>query len=274
MEEKFLGKVFILTLLYFFVEFIGGIYYNSLALLTDSLFMLGNIFGQFLAILIHHVSKRPADDVMTFGYERVQVISALINGFIVGIMIFYVWIESYKKILNPEPIQELNVLVIAILGLFVNIVNIFQIFSFRDKIHLKGVMISILNDLLGSLSVLLSSVVIYFTKLYQIDAIVSFFMSLLMVYPVYNLIRESLLILLDAAPLHLTKDKVEKFIKENVPIISSVKSIHVWQITSGKTVLVASIEMKEFRLDAINNLKSLLLKNFGLSEVYIDIVGG
>ncbi len=75
MEERFLGKVFILTLIYFFVELIGGVYYNSLALL---------------------------------------------NRFMVGVMIFYVWLESYKKFLHPEPIQELNVLVIAILGLFVN----------------------------------------------------------------------------------------------------------------------------------------------------------
>jgi cobalt-zinc-cadmium efflux system protein len=120
MEERFLGKVFILTLIYFFVELIGGVYYNSLALLTDSLFMMVNILGQFLTILIHHISRKPADNVMTFGYERVQVLSALVNGFMVGVMIFYVWLESYKKFLHPEPIQELNVLVIAILGLFVN----------------------------------------------------------------------------------------------------------------------------------------------------------
>lgn len=274
MEEKHLGKVFSLTLFYFFIEFIGGIYYHSLALLTDSLFMVGNITGQFIALLLHRISKKPADNVMTFGYERVQVISALINGFIVGIMIFYVWIEAYKRFLNPQPIAEINVLFIAVIGFFVNIINIFQLIDGKNKIHIKGVLLAILNDFLGSVSVLISTILIYFTGFYVIDAITGFLMSLLIAYPVYHLVKESFFILLDAAPFNLTKDKLEEFIKSNFPFVKNIRNIHIWQITQGKTVMVGEVEIDESSRDFIYSMKEILKRNFNISEIYLDTYGG
>lgn len=274
MGENQLGKVFILTLFYFFIELFGGLYYHSLALLTDSLFMIGNITGQLITLILHKISKKPADNIMTFGYDRLQVISALINGFIIGIMIFYVWIEAYKRFLNPEPLEEFNVLLIAIVGLFINLINVIQIFDGRDKIHIKGVLLAIINDLLGSVSVLVSTVLIYLTKLYIIDAITGLLMSLLIIYPTFNLIKDSLYILLDAAPFHLKKDSIEEFIKVNFPQVKRIQNIHIWQITYGRTIMVGEIEIEKCNRDLLKSIKGILRDKFKLSEVYLDISGG
>jgi cobalt-zinc-cadmium efflux system protein len=177
--------VFTLTVGYFFVELAGGVHFNSLALVTDAAFMAVNVMGQLIAILAARLSARQPDARHPFGYERAKVLSGLVNGLLVGFVVFYVFVEAYDKIKHPEPIEAGKVLVIALLGLAVNGFGLVKLGDEVSDINIKRAYVHVLTDALGSVGVVVSCTVIYFTGFYIVDAMTGMMISLLVAYPTF-----------------------------------------------------------------------------------------
>ncbi|HET6515042.1 MAG TPA: cation diffusion facilitator family transporter [Thermodesulfovibrionales bacterium] len=261
-----------LTIAYFFIELSGGLYYRSLALVTDASFMAINVVGQALALLAGKLSERLPDRDNTFGYERAKVLSGLFNGILVGFLIFYVLIEAYKKIMHPEPIAADKVLIIAILGLAVNAYGLFRFKEHANLMHIKGARLLVLNDTLGSVGVITSSVLIHFTGLYLLDPLAGVLISLLVGYPTYYLIKDSLRILMEGNPSSFTGEDIEKFIYRNFQNVKRVKDLHIWGLSTERIICVARVRTAgpiDHR-DTVRSMKHRLMKHFGFSDVFVE----
>jgi cobalt-zinc-cadmium efflux system protein len=273
MKEDHLKWVFYLTLAYFIIELAGGLYYNSLALVTDASFMAINLAGQMMAQYAKRLSQKPPDRSMTFGYERAKVLSGLFNGLALGFVLFYVLVDAVKRMAAPEPLDTGSVLNIAVIGLLVNGFGVVALFSRSNDVNMKGPFLLILNDTLGSVGVITSSLIIKWTGLYVIDAITSVLIGLLIVSPTYHLIRENLNILMEGIPSQIDIEKVELFLREKFTHITQVRDLHVWALIPEKALLAAKLKLDGalYSRQEVGKLKQALKEKFGFHDVYLEI---
>jgi len=269
MKSKSQWIVLSITIAYFFIELVGGLYYRSLALVTDASFMAINISGQFIALYVARLAQKIPDKHRTFGYERAKVLSGLFNGILVGFLIFYVFIEAYQKILHPERLEAEKILFIAVIGLFVNAFGLLKLYEHYADINIKAALLLILNDTLGSVGVIISSMLIKYKNLNFIDPLTGVIIGLLAVYPTYFLIKDSVQILMEGNPTKVITDDVEAFLRKNFPDISSVKDTHIWGLSPEKIILALRIRTKEtiYHRDTVKMMKSQLQNRFGFADM-------
>ena len=264
--------VLVVTIAYFFVELIGGLYYHSIALVTDASFMAVNISGQIIALWVTRIVRRQPDKVNTFGYERAKVLSGLFNGILVGFILFYVFTEAFQKILHPQPIEADKVLIIAVLGLSANAFGLVHLYKYAKDVNIKGALLLLLNDTLGSVGVIGSAIIIRYTHLYFVDPLAGILIGCLAAYPTYFLIRDSVKILMEGNPARIDIDDVAGFLHRSFPEIHHVKDMHIWGLSPEKVILVARIRTNGsgYGRDAMKMMKSLLREKFYFSDVYIE----
>lgn len=265
--------VLVLTIAYFFIELVGGLYYHSLALVADSSFMAINITGQFIAFYVARLAKRPPTKAKSFGYERAKVLSGLFNGVLVGFLLFYVFIDAYHKIQNPQPLEADKILFIAVIGLAVNAYGFMMFYKHAADINLKGALLLISNDALGSVGVITSSLVIKFTHLYFVDPLAGIVIGLLIAHPTYVLLRDSVHILMEGNPAKINPDDVENFIHSNFHDIGSVKDLHIWGLSPEKVIMAVRIRTNgvTYHRDGMKMMKQRLQKEYGFSDVYLEL---
>src|SRR5664279_3074606 len=266
-------SVLIATIVYFFVELFGGLYYNSLALVTDASFMAINVTGQLMALYVVWLTKKSPTKTKTFGYERAKVLSGLFNGILVGFLPFYVFFDAYNKILHPEPLEADKILLIAVIGLAVNAYGFLMFYKHTADINLKGATMLILNDLLGSVGVIAAAIIIRFTGLYVVDALTGVLIALLVAYPTYFLIRDSIHILMEGNPGKIDAEEVETYIYKNFPDISEIKDMHIWGLSTEKIMLAVRVRTNgtTYQREGIRDMKSNLRSQFGFSDIYLEL---
>ena len=272
MKDKSQWIVLSLTIAYFFIELIGGLYYHSLALVTDASFMAINVTGQMIALYIGKLALKLPDKTKTFGYERAKVLSGLFNGMLVGFLIFYVFIEAYHTITHPVPLEADKILFIAVIGLFVNAFGLMKLYKHSADINIKGALLLILNDTLGSVGVITSSILIKYTHLYVIDPLTGVIIGLLAGYPTYFLIKDSVQILMEGNPAKIGVDDVETFLYKNFNTVKTVKDMHIWGLSPEKIVLAVRIRTDgpAHQREMVRSMKHLLQEEFGFSDVFIE----
>jgi cobalt-zinc-cadmium efflux system protein len=253
-----------LTIAYFFVELAGGLHYGSLALITDASFMAINITGQIIAFYATQLARRLPDRSKTFGYERAKVLSGLFNGILVGFLIFYVLTEAYRKILHPVPIDAVKVLGIAVLGLAVNAYGLWRLYGHSDRIHIKGALLLILNDTLGSVGVIVSAIIM--------DSLAGVCISLLVGYPTYFLVKDSVNILMEGNPSAIKGEDVERYIYETFSCVRNVKDLHIWGLSPEYVICTVRVrtDMVTNHRDTVRNMKGRLRERFGFADVFIE----
>jgi cobalt-zinc-cadmium efflux system protein len=264
--------VLIVTVAYFFVELFGGLYYHSIALVTDASFMAVNISGQVIALWVTRIVRRRPDKVNTFGYERAKVLSGLFNGILVGFILFYVFTEAFQKILHPQPIEADKVLIIAVVGLLANAFGLVQLYRYSKDVNIKGALLLILNDTLGSVGVIGAAIIIRYTHLYIVDPLAGILIGCLAAYPTFFLIRDSIKILMEGSPAHIDADDVVRFLQQTFPEIHHIKDMHIWGLSPDKIILVARIRTNGsgYGRDTMRRMKKLLRGKFGLYDIYIE----
>lgn len=273
MKRNYLRLVFCLTAIYFLIELAGGLYYNSLALITDASFMAINLAGQIMAQYAIWLSQKPPDKSMTFGYERAKVLSGLFNGLALGFVLFYVLVDAVKRIAAPEPLDTGSVLNIAIIGLLVNGFGLYSLFDRSNDVNLKGPFLLLLNDTLGSVGVILSALIIKATGLYVVDPVTSVLIGFLILFPTYHLIRENINILMEGIPSQMDIEKVEQFLREKFSHVVAVHDLHIWALIPEKALLAARLKMDGALYDRkeVAALKDVLKQKFGFHDVYLEI---
>lgn len=235
-ERKILLS-FCLIFPFMIVEVIGGLMSGSLALLADAGHMLTDALALALAYLAFRFGRRMADSRRTFGYLRFEVVAGFVNAVtLFGIVIWIVY-EAWSRFQNPSPILAGPMLAVAVVGLLINVL-VFWILTRGDSEHVnvKGAALHVMGDLLGSVGAVAAAIIISMTGWTPIDPILSVIVSLLIVRSAWKLLGRSLHILLEGAPDNAKPEEITEHLLSAVPGVAAVSHLHVWSITSGRTL--------------------------------------
>ena len=249
-NRKYLWWAFWINFVFLIVEVIGGIYTGSLALLSDAGHMLTDVGALGLAIIVSRLADRPPDERRTYGYLKTEILGAFINGAtLVAICGFIIW-EAFQRIQHPQPILAIPMLIVAILGLFANLISA-QILR-RNKsndINLKAAYLHLIFDALGSVGAIFSGLVIWLWGLYWIDSIASLIIVILILAGTWKMILDSVRMLIDSVPEHLNYQQILDALK-NLDHIMDVHDLHIWSIGQNEPALSAHLILTENCTDA------------------------
>jgi len=227
-----LTLVLALTLTFMVVEAVGGVISGSLALLADAGHMLTDAGALALSLLSAWIALRPANENKTYGYQRWEILAALVNGAALFGIAGWVVIEAIQRIQNPEPIRAGLFLVIAAGGLVVNLVSLRILHGIRHgSLNVRGAYLHVLGDALGSVGALAAAAVIATTGWTLADPVISIGLALLILVGAWRLLRESTDILLESVPGHVSMAEVQSRML-GVSGVIAVHDLHVWAVTS------------------------------------------
>jgi cobalt-zinc-cadmium efflux system protein len=236
-----LRLVFLLTLAFTAVEVAGGYATGSLALIADAGHMLADVSGVGMALLAIRFGSRPATARQTYGYYRLEIVAALVNGLLLWGIAVYILVEAYWRLSSPPDILGGPMLAVATAGLVVNLVSAFLLFEGqKDSLNLRGAFLEVVSDLVGSLAVIVAGVVVLTTGFRLVDPIVSIFIGLFILPRSLTLLRDALHVLLEGAPRRVDLAHVRDHIL-SADGVTSVHDLHVWSLTSGMDVVSAHV---------------------------------
>lgn len=241
-DEKKVLVAFVLIFIFMFVEIIGGVMSGSLALIADAGHMFTDAAALALAYAAFRFGRKAADQKRTFGYLRFEVLAGFINAITLFLIIGWIAYEAYQRFISPPQVLAGPMLAVAVVGLLVNIF-VFWYLTRGDSEHvnIKGAILHVLGDLLGSVGAIAAAIVIHLTNWTPIDPILSVLVSLLILKSAWGLLGNSMHILLEGAPSDVTPKALEEHLKQKIPGITSVSHIHIWQITSGRVLATLHI---------------------------------
>lgn len=255
------------------VEFIGGFYTNSIAILSDALHDLGDSLSLGLAWYFEKVSKKGRDKKFTFGYKRFSIIGAIINSVILIVGSIFIFIGAISRFKNPEPSDSVGMMLMAILGIIINGLAVYKMQK-GQSLNEKAVYLHLLEDVLGWVAVLIGAIIIHYTNWYWIDPFLSVLIALFILFNVYKNIKSAMIIILQATPIGVSIDQITKKIMEHSDIID-VHHIHLWSLDGQKNVLTAHLIInKVLDVSEVNKLRQEVkndVKVFGVQHCTIEI---
>lgn len=264
-----------ITLLMMVAEVIGGLLSNSLALLSDAGHMLTDNLALLLSFFAMTFAARPATDRQTFGFHRLEILAAFVNGVVLVLISLYIMYHAYLRLVHPQPVQGSLMLVIAVIGLAANIIGALFLFKHSHaNLNIRGAYLHIVGDALSSLGVVIGGVIILYTGWYLIDPILSFMISLVIIYGAWKLVAESVNILLESAPAHINIEAVAEEI-EKLTGVQDAYHIHVWTITSGIYALSAHVVIDDRLVstsrDLLDAIRIILAERFKILHSTIQL---
>lgn len=262
-----------ITSFYFVAEVLGGLLTNSLALLSDAGHMLSDMAALGLTLFAFLIARRPATTKRTYGYHRMEILAALINGLTLWLIVGVIFHEAYRRFLDPPEVHSMGMVVVAALGLGVNVGAGFILYgSDQENLNLRGAFLHVVGDALGSVGAIAAGVIILFTGWYLADPVVSIFIGGLILYTSWSLIKESVNILMQSAPSGLDIEEVQRAI-EQVKGVTRVHDLHVWSVTSGVFTLSAHAvthSREDFHL-ILNEIEGILKDRFNIEHTTIQL---
>jgi cobalt-zinc-cadmium efflux system protein len=264
--------VLILTALFMAVELAAGLWSGALALVADAGHMLTDVAALGLSLFTAMLARRPADPKRTYGYLRWEILAALVNGAALFGLAAWVVIEAAGRISHPQPIRTGVFLVVAALGLVVNLVSLRVLHSTRHgSLNVRGAYLHVLGDALGSVGALAAALLVRLTGWTTADPIVSILLALLILVGAWRLVRESTDILLEVVPAHLSLEDIRGHMLQ-VSGVSAVHDLHVWTVTSGVVAMSGHAVVPELRAhpDALQGLREALAR-LGIGHATIQL---
>lgn len=272
-SRRRLSIVLVLTAVYMLAEAVGGWITGSLALLADAGHMLTDVAALALALIAVWFGSRPATSSKTFGYYRLEILAALINGvalILISLLIFY---EAYRRWNEPPEVRSGLMMLVATGGLVVNIVCAWLLHGdHKDDLNVRGARLHIIGDALGSVGAIIAGALMSLYGWYAADPLFSSLISLLIVWSSWHLIRESTNVLLEGTPAHINLASVEDAILETRGV-EDVHDLHIWTITSGREALSAHVIHLETisQAELLKELRTKLHDRFGVDHLTIQM---
>jgi cobalt-zinc-cadmium efflux system protein len=263
-----------LTGTFMIVEVIGGVLSGSLALLADAGHMLTDSMALGLAVFAFRVSSRPADGRRSYGYQRVQIIAAFVNGLSLLAIVGWILFEAVMRMINPPEVVGQTMLIVATAGLLVNICSFVVLHGGdQENLNIRGAALHVLGDLLGSVAAIIAAIVIIQTGWMPIDPILSVLVAMLILRSAWQLVKRSGHILLEGAPEWLDVDDMQSKIISAVPEVSEIHHVHVWGLTPQHLMLTMHIVLPE-EVDeptpVVRRVKAVLNSEFSIEHSTIE----
>jgi len=272
-SARALAVVLALTAALMVVEIVGGILTDSLALLADAGHMLSDASSAGLALFALWLAARPATPSRSFGYKRAEILAALANGVLLVVVAVWILVEAWRRLDDPPDVLGGWMLVVALVGLVTNAVAMGVLLrSERESLNVEAALRHVFADLLGSVGVVVAALVVVTTGWNQADPIVSAAIALLVLASSWGVLRDSISILLEAAPRGIDPKQVEAAIVRS-PGVVSVHDLHVWTITSGFPALSAHVLVGagEDCHGRRRELEELLQASFGIEHTTLQV---
>ncbi len=265
----------VLTGTFMVVEVIGGIISGSLALLADAGHMLTDTMALALAAFAFHVSKRPADGRLTYGYQRFQILAAFVNGLSLLLIVGWILYEAVSRFLVPEQVMGRTMLIVAALGLVVNIIAFVVLHGGdRENLNIRGAALHVAGDLLGSVAAIVAAIVIIFTGWMAIDPLLSIAVAILILKSAWLLVKRSAHVLLEGAPEWLDVGEMQANLVKQIPEVTSIHHVHVWGLTPQDLMLTMHVSVDADPIDPtsiIRRVKAQLREDYGIGHSTIEI---
>ena len=280
-RRKLQGKFRIaigLTLAILIAEIIGGILTNSLALLSDAAHVFGDVFALVLSSFAIFLSTLPPTNKRTYGYHRAEVFAAFINGVSLIVIAGWIFYEAYHRVISPEPIKSLPMLIVAVIGMLVNLgVAMIFIKESRDNLNVKSAFLHVISDAITSAGVIIGGIIMYFTGWYIVDPILSFAIASAIIFGGGKVAYEALHILLEGTPKNINVNDVATKLKE-IDFVKDVHDLHIWSICSDYYALSAHVCVDVNSIMAVQNalgmINNLLKEKFGIVHTTVQLECG
>ena len=268
-----MGLALILTFIYMIAEGVGGWLTNSLALIADAGHMLTDVGALSLTLGAIWFGARPATAKKTFGYYRLEILAAFVNGIVLVLLSVWVIYEAVMRWSAPPEIQGMQMTVIAAGGLLVNIAAAKLLHTdHKHDLNMHGAWLHVMGDLLGSVTAIVAGVLIITRGWLWADPLCSILISVIIIFGAWRLIKESVNVLLEGTPAHIDLAAVERTIMETSGV-GGVHDLHVWTISSGIEALSAHISHDHAitHSEVLANVRERLHERFGLDHLTIQM---
>ena len=272
-HRKSLVWALALTSLFLAVEVVGAFVSGSLALLADAAHMLTDVGGLALALFAIWFASKPPSPSKSYGYLRTEVLAALINAVVLLLLAAYILYEAYHRFFEPPEVLSTPMLIVAVVGLVVNLISMRLLAAGAgESLNLKGAYFEVLADMLGSIGVIISALVIMFTGWTLADPIIGAAIGVFIVPRTWTLLKHSVNILLEGTPVGFDVDKFTRVLRA-LPDVVDVHDLHVWTITSGVDAMSGHLVVVDGadEQSVLIAARELLHEDFGIEHTTIQI---
>jgi len=267
-----------ITLTVMLLEILGGIFTNSIALISDAGHMFTHGFAIAISLFAVMISRKPPCHHKTFGMYRAEVLAAFINGLFLLVIVGFIIYESILRFLIPQDVEGFYMMMIAFIGLAVNITSILILRGSQNtNISVRSVFYHMIADAASSIGIVIVSIVILFTDFTFLDPIVSIFIAIIIFYWAWGILKESTRILLEIAPKGLNIDTISSDLKKEFPEILDLHNAHLWTIIPNMLVFSAYIRLNQNNLsiehsDLLTKINEFLKNKYNIIESTLQLV--
>jgi cobalt-zinc-cadmium efflux system protein len=260
-----------LTSGYALVELAGGLWSGSLALLADCGHLLTDAAALLFSLAANKVAQRPPSERHSFGLARAEVIAAFVNSLALLAVVAWLLIEGVDRLRHPVHVNGAAVLVIAAVGLIINLSVAWGLSRHRDNLNMRAALLHVLGDLLGSVAALVAGAVIYLTGYTVVDPLMSMLVSGLILRSTLGVLKESTLVLLDSVPSGVEFQKVGKALAR-IDGVRSVHDLHVWSMVPGRNAVSAHVLVDRIVRwpHVLREARRVLARDFGIDHVTLQ----
>lgn len=256
------------------LEAVGGFIANSLALLSDAGHMLTDVLALSLSLIALQFTARPASSTKTYGFYRMEILAALVNGTSLLLICALILFEAYKRFKAPEAVDTSNMLIVASIGLAANLAAAsVMVKRSRESLNLKGAYLHILGDALSSLGVIVGGLLIMFTGWQILDPLISVLICMVILKGSMRLVRESVHILLEAVPKDLDLPEIQRGLRE-IRGVKDLHDVHLWTISSGIYAMSAHVLVDDILMshtgEILQEINRLLRSHYGIEHTTIQ----
>ncbi len=278
-EKKKLTLSLTITLVVMVVELIGGFLTHSIALISDAGHMFTHCFAIGISLVAIGIARKPPCHHRTFGLYRAEILAAFVNGLFLLLVVGVIIYEAVERMIHPQEVLSLSMLMIGIVGLVVNIVSIIILHgSHREDLNVKSVFYHMTGDAISSVGIVIGAGIIYYTGWNIIDPLISLVISAIIIYWALGILRESTKILLEMAPTGLNSDTITADLKRQFPEIKELHNAHLWTITANMLVFSAHIQFDDTKRKSheqhkvISQINKYLADRYHIIESTIQVV--
>jgi cobalt-zinc-cadmium efflux system protein len=263
----------VISAVYFIAELIAGFLTNSLALLSDAGHMLSDIGAMALSLFAFRMARRPATHQSTYGFHRVEILAALFNGLTLWLIVGVIFAAAYNRFAQPPVVESFGMMIVAVFGLLVNIAAAAILHGgHRYNLNLRGAFLHVVSDAVGSVGAIAAGVIMLTTGWYLADPLISIFISGLILFSSWSLVKDSFSVLMQSVPKGIRLEEVRLTI-EAVDGVSKVHDLHIWAVTSDIFTLSAHAVVangEDFH-QVLNNIEDTLKERFNIEHTTIQL---
>lgn len=269
---KALQGALMVTSFFMVIEFVGGWFSNSLALMSDALHMLTDVGALSLSFFAFWLASRPKSPRMSFGYARAEILGALLNGLLIWLLSGFLVYEAYLRLKAPPEVSGQIVVVVGMLGLGINVLSLGFLNRAKEEknLNIRAAIMHVTFDLLGSLAAVVSGVVIWLTNWVLIDPILTFMTAILILVASWRLVRESVEVLMESAPTHLDPQVIEKALLE-IPGVEALHDLHIWTVSDSQSPAMSVHLISKEAETTLSQAHEILKKNYSILHTTIQV---